>query len=261
MKSVPHKLDQTDYQRWISRVDTQRMLALQSSWLQNQISQLHGKHLLYHGLDSSRDCLSTSPVRHKFRLGLPWQQGVIQADAWMNSRAWPLPNQSVDVVILQHSLDFTRRPHQVIREATRVLSEDGYLVIIGFNRWSWWGGLRALLPFATHMPWVANMVGVKRLKDWLILLGYSVKDTAAMGHVWPLTSLPAKFSLRTDSVLAGGPLVMGSFYMIVAQKTTLNMRHSQARDLRVLEPQLGWATNMGSSIEASQKSTTNTIKS
>lgn len=246
MKSVPHKLDQTDYQGWISRVDAQRMLALQSSWLQDQISQLHGQHLLYYGLDSNTECLSTSPVRHKFRMGLPWQQGVIKADAWMNSRAWPLPDQSIDVVVLQHSLDFTRRPHQLIREATRVLTEDGHIVIIGFNPWSWWGSIRALLPFATHMPWVANIVGIKRLTDWLMLLGYTVRNTASMGHVWPLTFLPERFSLRADSVLAGGPQVMGSFYMIVAQKTTLRMKHLQSKKWGVIEPQLGWATSMGS---------------
>lgn len=260
MKSVPHKLDHADYQRWISRVDSQRMLALQSNWLQNQISQLHGQHLLYHGVDSSKECLATSPARHKFRMGLPWQQGVVEADAWMNSRAWPLPDQSVDVVVMQHSLDFTRRPHQMIREATRVLAEDGHMVIIGFNPWSWWGALRTLLPFATHMPWVANIVGMKRLRDWLILLGYTVRDITTTGHVWPLTFLPARFSLRTDSVLAGSPLVMGSFYMIVAQKTTLSMWHFQSKNWGVLEPQLGWAANMGSRIKTKQKNTVNSTR-
>lgn len=256
MKSVPHKLDQTDYQNWISRVDAKRMLALQSSWLQDQISQIHGQHLLYHGLDSNNGCLSTSPVKHKVRIGLPWQQGVVKADVWMNSGSWPFPDQSVDVVVLQHSLDFTRRPHQLIREATRVLTEDGHIVIIGFNPWSWWGGIRALLPFATHMPWVANIVGINRLTDWLMLLGYTIRNTASMGHVWSLTFLPERFSLRTDSVLAGGLQVMGSFYMVVAQKTTLKMTRLQSKKWGVIESPLGWATSMGST----QKNNVKTVK-
>ncbi len=244
MKSVPHKLDKSDYQRWLARADAKRMLTLQSTWIQNQIAHLHGKHLLYHGLDDNTDCLLSSPVKHKFRMGLPWQQGIIKADAWMNSRSWPLSDQSLDVVVLQHSLDFTSRPHQFIREASRVLSEDGHLVIIGFNPLSWWGGLRSLVPFATDIPWVANMVGIKRLNDWLLLLGYSVRDSASLGHVWPLTFLPARFALRADSVLAGGPLVMGSFYMVVAQKTTISMTHRQARSWSMVESQLGWATSV-----------------
>lgn len=248
MKSVPHKLDQTDYQRWISRADSQRMLALQATWLQNQISQLQGQHLMYHGLDLNRECLSTSPVRHKFRMGLPWQEGVIEADAWMNSSSWPFSNQSIDVVVLQHSLDFTRRPHQMIREASRVLADDGHLVIVGFNPWSWWGGLRALMPFATHIPWVANMIGIKRLTDWLALLGYTIRDTASLGHVWPLTFLPERVCLRADGVLAGGPMVMGSFYMLTAQKTTLSSFYQRPRNWGGTEPQIGWAA-----IRSSQK--------
>lgn len=88
------------------------------------------------------------------------------------------------------------------------------------------------------------MVGIKRLKDWLLLLGYSLRDTATIGHVWPLTFLPPRFSLRTDSVLAGSPLVMGSFYIIVAQKTTMSMTHRHAKSWSMVESQLGWATSM-----------------
>ncbi len=244
MKSVPHKLDQQDYQRWLSSVSAQRMLALQSSWLQNQIASYSGHHLLYHGLDKDMECLSTSAISHCFRMGLPWQQNVISADAWMESSRWPLPDQSIDVVVMQHSLDFTRRPHQMIREASRVLAPDGHIVIIGFNPWSWWGIVRKLMPFALDMPWVANMVSMNRLKDWLTLLDYSVRDVATLGHLWPITLFPRRFSHRFDSVLAGGPYLMGNFYMISAQKTQLGMTPLRSNRWQIIEPQLGWAKTM-----------------
>lgn len=244
MKSVPHKLDQEDYRRWLSTTSAQRMLSLQSAWLQNQISHLNGHHLMYHGLDKNMDCLSTSPIKHKFRMALPWQQGVINTDAWMTSSDWPLPDQSIDLVVMQHSLDFTRRPHQMIREASRVLVPNGNIVIIGFNPFSWWGGVRTLMPFASHMPWVANMVGMRRLKDWLTLLGFSVSDSATLGHLWPVTLFPQRFSLRVDSVMAGGPALMGNFYMLVAQKTTLGTTELRSKRWPIMEPQLGWANTM-----------------
>lgn len=253
MKSVPHKLDQDDYQRWLGTASAKRMLALQSSWLQNQIGHLNGHHLMYHGLDTDTECLIASPVRHKFRIGLPWQRGIIQADAWMKSSDWPLPDQSVDVVVMQHSLDFTRRPHQMIREASRVLVPNGHIVIIGFNPWGWWGWLRRLQPFASHMPWVANMVSMRRLKDWLALLDFSVRDSATLGHLWPISLLPERFSLRVDGVLAGSPMAMGNFYMIVAQKTTLGMTRLRSKPWSVIEPQLGWANTMTSEQQTKEQ--------
>jgi SAM-dependent methyltransferase len=162
----------------------------------------------------------------------------------MTSSDWPLPDQSIDLVVMQHSLDFTRRPHQMIREASRVLVPNGNIVIIGFNPFSWWGGVRTLMPFASHMPWVANMVGMRRLKDWLTLLGFSVSDSATLGHLWPVTLFPQRFSLRVDSVMAGGPALMGNFYMLVAQKTTLGTTELRSKRWPIMEPQLGWANTM-----------------
>ncbi len=244
MKSVPHKLDKEDYQRWLSTESARRMLALQSAWLQNQIGHLNGHHLMYHGLDFDVGCLNTSPIKHKFRMALPWQQDIIKADAWMTSSDWPLPDQSIDTVVMQHSLDFTRRPHQMIREASRVLVPNGNIVIIGFNPWSWWGGVRTLMQFASDMPWVANMVSMGRLKDWLTLLDFTVTDSATLGHLWPITVLPSKFSQRVDSVLAGGPALMGNFYMLVAQKTTLGVTPLSSKRWPLIGPQLGWANTM-----------------
>jgi SAM-dependent methyltransferase len=244
MRSVPHKQDPEDYKRWLSTVSAQRMLALQSAWLQNQIGHLNGHHLMYHGLDTNMECLSSSPIKHKFRMALPWQQDVIDADAWMTSNDWPLPDQSIDMVVMQHSLDFTRRPHQMIREASRVLVPDGNIVIIGFNPWSWWGGVRAIMPFASRMPWVANMVSMRRLKDWLTLLGFTISDSVTLGHLWPITLLPQRFSLRVDSVLAGTPALMGNFYMIVAHKTTLGVTPLRSERWTMIGPQLGWANIM-----------------
>jgi SAM-dependent methyltransferase len=243
MNSVPHKLDNQDYKHWLESRSAQRMLALQSAWLQNQLGRFSGSHLMFHGLDQSTDFLASSPIRHTFRLGVPWQQGAVDADAWMNSSHWPLGDQSIDLVVMQHSLDFTRRPHQMIREAARALVPSGYLVIIGFNPWSWWGAVQKMMPFATEMPWVANSVSMGRLKDWLTLLDFSIQDAETLGHLWPVSLFPERFSQRVDSVLAG-PSSMGNFYMVIAQKTMVGMTSIRSRRWPIIEPQLGWAKGM-----------------
>ena len=197
---------------------------------------------MFQGLDPDLELLSTSPAKHAFRMALPWQEGIA-TDAWMTSSDWPLPDQSIDVVVMQHSLDFTRRPHEMIREAARTIAPSGYLVIIGFNPWSWWGGVQKMMPFSTDMPWVANAVSMKRLQDWLLLLEFTIQGTETLGHLWPITLFPERGSQRVDSVLAG-PIGMGNFYMVTAQKTVLGMTDLRSRRWPIIEPQLGWAKNM-----------------
>ena len=51
----------------------------------------------------------------------------------------PLASQSLDLVVLPHALESHRDPHQVLREAERVLMPEGQLVISGFNPLSLWG--------------------------------------------------------------------------------------------------------------------------
>lgn len=242
MSSVPHKLDNHDYMRWLKTRSAQRMLSLQSAWLQAQLGRFSGAHLMFQGLDPELDLLSASRIKHAFRMALPWQEGIT-TDAWMTSNDWPLADQSIDLVVMQHSLDFTRRPHQMIREAARTIVPGGYLVIIGFNPWSWWGGVQKMMPFSTDMPWVANAVSMKRLQDWLLLLDFSIHSAETLGHLWPITLFPERISQRIDSVLAG-PVGMGNFYMVVAQKTVAGMTRIRSEQWPILKPQLGWAKNM-----------------
>ena len=43
----------------------------------------------------------------------------------------PVDSDSIDSVILPHTLDFSERPHAVLREVHRVLRASGYLVVLG----------------------------------------------------------------------------------------------------------------------------------
>lgn len=82
----------------------------------------------------------------------------------------PLPTASIDLMILPHTLDFHPDPHEVLREAERVLMPEGRLVLTGFNPWSLWGITRAARR-RRGMPWAGNFLTLPRVKDWLALLG------------------------------------------------------------------------------------------
>jgi SAM-dependent methyltransferase len=79
----------------------------------------------------------------------------------------PFAEQSLDLLVLPHTLDFASDPHAVLREAERVMMPEGRVLITGFNPWSLWG-LRRLK--ANDVPWQGHFLALYRLKDWLALL-------------------------------------------------------------------------------------------
>ena len=52
--------------------------------------------------------------------------------------ALPLQSDSVDVMLLPHTLEFAPDPHEVLREAARVLTGEGELVVLGFDPLGSW---------------------------------------------------------------------------------------------------------------------------
>ncbi|MEC8524569.1 MAG: hypothetical protein CSH37_01455 [Thalassolituus sp.] len=218
-----HRIKTQVHKTWLGRADTQRLMALEGSWLADRVSHLRGRHLLYAGVDQEPKFLSRSRADHTFRVLLPWQKGLVDAQAWMSDTDWPFRDETLDIVVLQHALDMTDRPHQLIREATRSLVSGGYLVVVGFNPYSLWGGARWMRPLSTGLPWVSNPVAPLRLTDWLTLLDFRVEDVTTAGHLWPVKLGSEAFSRRVDRVLAGNRFVPGNIYMTVARKTVAGM--------------------------------------
>jgi SAM-dependent methyltransferase len=94
----------------------------------------------------------------------------------------------VDTVLLPHTLDFTPNPHQVLREAERILIPEGRIIISGFNPWSVWGLYKLLLQHRGRIPWCAQFISTFRLQDWLRLLNFNVEIIKPVMYRPPLKS-------------------------------------------------------------------------
>jgi SAM-dependent methyltransferase len=136
----------------------------------------------------SLDLLATNRVQHRFRC-LTSYHGVNTAPfgttplaVEINASALPFESDSMDLIVLPFMLEVHPDPHQVLREAYRVLRPEGQLIILGFNPLSLWGVRnylsRLATPDRTNFPWPGNYLSVLRLKDWLKLLDFEV----ARGH-------------------------------------------------------------------------------
>ena len=141
------------------------------------VGNLFGYHCLQVGDLAGADLLSASRI-----LG----RTVVDVDGGASRGPYPLASgaatslpidsHAVDVVVLPHVLEFESRPHEALREASRVLVPEGSLVILGFNPVSVIGLRRVFKYRARTAPWCGTYIGSGRLRDWLTLLGFDVVD-------------------------------------------------------------------------------------
>lgn len=88
----------------------------------------------------------------------------------------PVASDSVDTVVLPHTLELAADPYAVLREVDRVLAGEGKLIVLGFAPWSPWG-LRAHATRRGHPPSLRRTLTLRRVRDWISVLGYDVLDS------------------------------------------------------------------------------------
>ncbi|HET7371194.1 MAG TPA: methyltransferase domain-containing protein [Gammaproteobacteria bacterium] len=128
---------------------------------------------------------------------------------------------SVDAVLLPHTLERSSEPHAVLREAERVLVGEGRLLIFGFNPWSAWGGRRRLTASQTA-PWAGRYIGEWRLKDWLSLLGFEVIQIERYLHGLPVEHAGLLRRLEFTRTLGRRcwPALGGGYFIMARKRVT-----------------------------------------
>lgn len=136
--------------------------------LDGLLPDLFGYHLVQLGGHGENLC-ETSRVSHCMLLDeLAGPKIALLAD----NAALPFASESVDVVVMPHSLEFHPDPHAILREVDRILIPEGHVVILNFNPLSLWGLTRLLLGWRKRMPWRGRYYTRARLRDWFSLLGF-----------------------------------------------------------------------------------------
>ncbi len=155
---------------------------------------------------------------------------AVTAGLLCDAHALPFGADTLDLVLLPHTLELSADPHAVLREVARVMVPEGRLLISGINPASLWGmhtwsrripGLQKLPP----MPDDHNLIGYGRLRDWLKLLDLELQS-ASFGCFRP--------AMRSDAWLARwewmdrlGPTawpILGGVYFVEAVKKVAGVR-------------------------------------
>ena len=126
------------------------------------------------GLAAELNC-SESLINHQINL-LRQKEEHTAAGIVAEYDDLPLQNNSVDLILLSHILEYSGDPHQVLREAHRVVVPNGHIILTLFNPISTLTPTK-LWPFKNNANfWQFRLFTISRVKDWLNLLGFEVND-------------------------------------------------------------------------------------
>lgn len=96
---------------------------------------------------------------------MPAEQGIVHwpvegvsSTALVEATTLPLPDGSIDRLLLVHMLEPTEHPRDVLAEVWRVLTPGGRMIAVACNRRGWWARVDTT-PFGFGQPFSKRQIG------------------------------------------------------------------------------------------------------
>ena len=207
------------FAEWFGSPKGAYVLAWEQGQYDSAVEDVFGFNALQVGLPEI-DFLRANRMPHRLRAG-----PVAGCDVRAEPNFLPFASQSLDLVVLPHVLEFSEHPHDILREAERVLMPEGQIVISGFNPMSLWGLERTVRRRRPQYPWCGDFIGLLRLRDWLKLLGFELNGGKFGCYAPPFGH--AKWLKRFAFMEKAGDRwwpIAGGVYVVRAKKRTVGMR-------------------------------------
>jgi len=206
---------------WLTTPLGRRCLRNEQRLVRAALDRVFGEELLQIGIWGAPDQLVRfARTQRAAVLGAPAQQSGSDIVSVYDRLA--IASDSIDAVLLPHTLEQSDSPHAVLREAARVLRPEGCLIALGFLPTGLWG-LRHLLARDGYPPGSRHLIRERRLRDWLELLSFDVGSATNYCHTLPFESVRRfgvtpreRWARRWLPMLAGG-------YLLVARKRTMHL--------------------------------------
>jgi SAM-dependent methyltransferase len=213
---------QKKIENWFDSRLGKALMEEEQACLEEKAASIFGYHLVQIGSPSSGfEPLRRSPARNRVIVHAEAASGV---DIAADHRFLPLASDTIDGVILPHTLDFSPDPHQLVREVERVLIPEGKVVLSGFNPWSHWGIGRVFRKGSGQMPWCSHFFSLKRVQDWFTLMGFDLEEVTYLHYRPPLHNLAVMQRLAFMEGLGRRVWpVLGGVYVLQAVKRTATM--------------------------------------
>jgi len=201
-------MNQKQLLEWYNTPLGKELAKLEHKQLAQILTKLPGNHLLQLGTLGTQ-WLDASRVMYKWTLD-PCKE--CQPSVLANYDELPFPKEMFDIVILPHVLENAANYPAVLREAARVMSGEGCLVILGFNPYS-------LATLSKAKPGLRKLPNLHKLRYWLKQSSCEV-ETAKTFFYRPFTQ-QKKLLLKLQALEIIGQMGwagFGSCYIILARK-------------------------------------------
>jgi SAM-dependent methyltransferase len=221
-------------------------------WEQAQFDQVVGDMFGYHALQIGLPQLDAlrhnrmphrwlaapvpdlaGPAAHRDAPDLPRERALrTRAALVADASALPFAANSLDLVVLAHTLELASDPHGALREVERVLVPEGRVVISSLNPTSLWGmrqrraRIVGRLGYGTpFLPEAGDLIGYWRLRDWLRLLSFEV-ESGRFGCYRPALTSQTWINRHAWMDKAGARWwpIFGAVYLVVAVKRVRGAR-------------------------------------
>lgn len=211
---------------WLTRWPGRLLLEAEQGEFDRILPDLFGFHLLQVGAIGGCDLSAASRIRHRVVLDCGEEVGVGAGvrgpgagSCLCDAEYLPVANDTIDVLLLPHALEFTPDPQRVLREGERVLVSGGHMLITGFNPLSLAGLCRGPLSLWRRPPWNGRFLSPQRLCEWLELLGFEVLEARCLVYRPRIDRVAANRLRRVDRF---GQWVLPAFgrnYLVLARKS------------------------------------------
>lgn len=229
-------------QQWFETPPGRYLLDWERRAFDHAVGDIFGYHALQLGLPAL-DALRTNRMPHRWLALAPGEvpQAPRAPDIVTEYPALPFEENSLDLVVLPHSLELNADPHATLREVERVLVPEGKVVICCLNPASLWGlrqrraHLYRRFGFGElFLPAQGEFIGWRRLRDWLRLLSFEV-ESSSFGCYRPAFATEkwlGRFDWMDDAGERWWP-ILGAVHFLVAVK--------RVRGIRLIGP--AWRTS------------------
>ncbi|HEY0331496.1 MAG TPA: methyltransferase domain-containing protein [Rhodopseudomonas sp.] len=180
--------------------------------------------------DSER-CIAFMPAAQGV---LKWPTARPTLSTLVEERSLPLPDASVDRILLVHALEMSDDPDGLMRELWRVLAPSGRLIAIVPNRRGVWARTDTT-PFGHGRPYSRTQIAQLLRRSWFTPTAWSeALFLPPIGHNWMLRSAPA-----WERVGAALALPFAGVHLVEATKQVaraIPVRRERTRLIPALQP-------------------------
>ncbi|HFD11611.1 MAG TPA: methyltransferase domain-containing protein [Crenotrichaceae bacterium] len=219
---MPELLMLQKMRRWYSSAIGQHVLETEQVLIDEALSRLFGYELLQIEQLTSRNLHQVSQIKHHMVLSKDTSDSSNFIHLYGRYDALPITTDSIDVVLLHHTLELTQSPGQVLREIDRILIPEGHVVICGFNPYSLLGLWQVFSKQKTHAPWCGHFHGISHVKQWLREVGFDIVEQHNYCFRPPIQQQKIMQNLKIlESTGARWYPQCGGAYMLVAKKRVI----------------------------------------